>query len=180
LAPNIAKTYNAFDGTTDVTHGGSVFHGTGVASLAGAAVNGLGVAGVAYEATLWPVQADSGTGTSLGGNSWARGIDWVRTTDSGGLRKVVILEVQTGAFGNYEQVPSVNAAIKTAIAAGVVVCVAAGNGDRDGSVDDSGNPIPETGSILVGATAYDPNIDKRAWFSNYGSWSAPLATPRTT
>ena len=42
---------------------------------------------------------------------------------------MVILEVQTSAFGNYEQVPSVNAAIKTAIASGVVVCVAAGNGD---------------------------------------------------
>ena len=31
---------------------------------------------------------------------------------------------------NYEMVPSVNAAIRTAIANGVVVCVAAGNGDR--------------------------------------------------
>ncbi|MGZ4974876.1 MAG: S8 family serine peptidase, partial [Limisphaerales bacterium] len=168
LAANIKKTYNAYDGTTDVTHGGSVFHGTGVMGLTGAAVNGKGLAGIGFEATLWPVQADSGTGTALGGNSWARGIDWVRTTDSGGKRKVVILEVQTGAFGNYEQVPSVNAAIKTAIAAGVVVCVAAGNGNKDAGLDDSGNAIPETGSILVGATAYDNAINKRAWFSNYG------------
>jgi hypothetical protein len=169
LAPNIEKTYNAFDGSTDITHGGSVFHGTGVAGLTGAAVNGLGIAGIGFGAKLWPIEADSGTGTSLGGNAWARGIDWVRTTDSGGRRKVLILEVQTGAFGNYEQVASVNAAIKTAIGAGVVVCVAAGNGDKDAGVDDSGNPIPETGSILVGATAYDAAQNKRAWFSNYGS-----------
>jgi hypothetical protein len=169
LASKIRRVYNAVDGTTDVTHGGSVFHGTGVTGLTGAAANSTGMAGVAYDAEIWGVQADSGTGTSLGGNSWARGIDWVRTADSGGRRKVIILEVQTGAFGNYEQVPSVNAAIRTAIGAGVVVCVAAGNGDRDAGLDDSGNAIPETGSILVGATAYDATINKRAWFSNYGS-----------
>jgi subtilisin family serine protease len=168
LAPNIQQTYNAFDGSTTVTSGGSVFHGTGVMGLTGAAVNAKGIAGVAYDATLWPVQADSGVGTALGGNSWARGIDWVRTTNSGGKRKVIILEVQTGAFGNYEQVLSVNAAIKTAIGAGVVVCVAAGNGNKDAGLDDSGNPIPATGSILVGATAYDATQNKRAWFSNYG------------
>ena len=86
-----------------------------------------------------------GHSLGLGGNAWARGIDWVRTTDSGGRRKVVILEVQTGAFGNYEQVPSVNAAIRTAIAAGVVVCVAAGNGDRDAGIGDDGNADPGDG-----------------------------------
>jgi subtilisin family serine protease len=168
LAPDIEKTYNAYDGTTNVNQGGSMFHGTGVLGLTGASVNGKGLSGVAYEATLWPVQADSGAGPALGGNAWARGIDWVRTTNSGGKRKVAILEVQTGAFGNYEQVPSVNAAIKTAIASGVVVCVAAGNGDRDAGIDDSGQAIPETGSILVGATGYSATQNARAWFSNYG------------
>jgi hypothetical protein len=167
LSGRIVKTYNAVDGSTNVTTGGSVFHGTGVMGLAGAAVNGKGMAGIAYEAQLWGVQGDSGPGVPLGGNAWARGIDWVRTTDSGGRRKVLILEVQTGAFGNYEQVPSVNAAIKTAIAAGVVVCVAAGNGDRDAGLDDAGKPFPATGSILVGATSYDPAINPRAWFSNF-------------
>lgn len=169
LSGRIVKTYNAVDGSANVTTGGSVFHGTGVLALAGAAVNGNGMAGIAYEAQLWGVQGDSGPGTPLGGNPWARGIDWVRTTDSGGRRKVIILEVQSGAFGNYEQVPSVNAAIKTAIAAGVVVCVAAGNGDRDAGLDDAGNPFPPTGSILVGATSYDAAINPRAWFSNFGS-----------
>jgi subtilisin family serine protease len=169
LAAHIGQTYNAYDGSATVTSGGSVFHGTGVLGLAGAAVNGVGMAGFGFDTELWPVQADSGTGPALGGNAWARGIDWVRTADSGGRRKVLILEVQTGAFGNYEQVPSVNAAIKTAIGAGVVVCVAAGNGDRDAGIDDGGNPIPATGSILVGATGYDAASNQRAWFSNFGA-----------
>ena len=77
--------------------------------------------------------------------------------------------MQTGPFGNYEMVPSVNAAIRTAIAHGVVVCVAAGNGDRDAGIDDSGNPIPETGSILVGATEYHATQNRRAGFSNFGA-----------
>jgi subtilisin family serine protease len=129
----------------------------------------LGMAGFAFRATLWPIQANSGPGTALGGNAWARAIDWVRTANSGGRRKVIILEVQTGAFGNYEQVLSVNAAIRTAIANGVVVCVAAGNGDRDAGLDDVGDPIRETGSILVGATAYHATENRRAGFSNYGA-----------
>ncbi|MDB5073729.1 MAG: hypothetical protein JWM87_4840 [Candidatus Eremiobacteraeota bacterium] len=164
-----AHTYNAYDGGNDVTHGSSVFHGTGVLGLAGAAANGVGMAGVAYEATLWPIQSDSGPGPALPGNAWANAIEWVRTANSGGRRKIVNLEVQTGAFGNYEELPSVNAAIKLAIGNGVVVCVAAGNGDRDATISDAGKPIPPTGSILVGATGYDPAKNARAWFSNFGS-----------
>ena len=165
---DLSHAYNAFDGGTNVSTGGSVSHGTAVMGIAGGADNNLGIAGFAFGATLWPVQADSGPGPALGGNAWARGIDWVRTTNSGGRRKVIILEVQTGAFGNYEMVPSVNAAIRTAIANGVVVCVAAGNGNRDAGIDDSGNAIPVTGSILVGATEYHATENRRAGFSNFG------------
>jgi hypothetical protein len=166
---DMTRAFNAFDGGTNVTTGGSVSHGTAVMGIAGGADNNLGMSGIAYNASLWPVQGDSGPGTALPGDAWARGIDWVRTTDSGGRRKVIILEVQTGSFGNYEMVPSVNAAIRTAIAAGVVVCVAAGNGNRDAGIDDSGNPIPPTGSILVGATEYHATQNRRAGFSNFGS-----------
>jgi Subtilase family len=165
---DLTRAYNSFDGGNNVSHGTSVFHGTGVMGLAGAADNDRGMAGLAFGASLWPVQANSGPGAPLGGNAWARGIDWVRTTDSGGRRKIIILEVQTGSFGNYEMVPSVNTAIQTAIAAGVVVCVAAGNGDRDAGLDDLGNAIPATGSILVGATEYDAAQNRRAGFSNFG------------
>lgn len=165
---DLSRAYNSFDGGTNVSTGGSVSHGTAVMGIAGGADNNLGVAGFAFGASLWPVQADSGPGSPLGGNAWAGGIEWVRTADSNGRRKVIILEVQTGSFGNYEMVPSVNAAIRTAIAHGVVACVAAGNGDRDAGVDDSGNAIPETGSILVGATEYHATENRRAGFSNFG------------
>lgn len=166
---DLTHAHNSFDGGTNVSHGASVMHGTGVVGLAGGARNQAGMVGFAFEASLWPIQANSGPGSQLPGDSWANGIEWVRAADSGGRRKVIILEVQTGAFGNYEMVPSVNAAIRLAIASGITVCVAAGNGDKDAGIDDYGNPIPATGSILVGATAYDPNINKRADFSNFGS-----------
>ena len=170
LAPRLemANAYNSYDGGTNVSFGGAVFHGTGVMGLAGAADNSLGMAGVAYEAALWPVQGNAGPGAALPGDPWANAINWVRTRNSNGRRKVIILEVQTGSYGNIEMVPSINAAIQAAIGAGVVVCVAAGNGDRDASKDDQGNPIPPTGSILVGATAYDPATNPRASFSNWG------------
>ena len=166
---NLARAYNAYDGGSNVSHGTSISHGTAVLGLAGGADNDLGMAGVAYNAQLWPIQANSGPGAPLGGNAWARAIDWVRTADSGGRRKVIILEVQTGSFGNYEMVPSVNAAIRTAIASGVVVCVAAGNGNRDAGIDDAGTPIPDTGSILVGATEYHATENRRASFSNFNA-----------
>ena len=165
---DLTRAHNSYDGGTNVSHGSDISHGTAVMGIAGAADNNRGMAGMAFGAILWPIQANSGPGTQLPGNSWANAIDWVRTADGGGRRKVIILEVQTGSYGNYEMVPSVNAAIRTAIANGVVVCVAAGNGDRDAGIDDQGNAIPETGSILVGATAYHATENRRAWFSNYG------------
>lgn len=169
LSSRISLTHNSFDGSGDVTQGSSVSHGTAVLGIAGGADNDVGMAGIAYEATLWAIQSDSGPGTPVGGDSWANAIDFVRRTDSGGKRKVINLEVQTGRFGNIEMVPAVNQAIKDAIASGVVVCVAAGNGNRDAGTDDLGNPIPPTGSILVGATEYHPTENRRADFSNFGS-----------
>lgn len=171
FAQAIELTYNAFDGTTDVTHGGSASHGTAVLGIAGARSDGKGIAGYAPEAALWAIQGDSGTKPRAFQEPWAEAIDYVRRTDAGGRRKVIILEVQTGRpfLGNYEQVPSVQRAIRAAIADGCVVCVAAGNGNRPADRTDAGDPFDPTGSILVGATDFDPKQNKRAWFSNYGS-----------
>jgi subtilisin family serine protease len=171
LAPNLDLTHahNSVDGSSNVSAGASTDHGTGVLGLAAAASNGLGMAGFAFAATLWPIQANAGTGPALPGDAFANAIDWVSNANTNGKRLVINLEVQTGAYGNYEMVPAVNLAIRNAIAKGIVVCVAAGNGNKDAGIDDEGNPIPLTGSILVGATQYDPTSDVRAWFSNYGS-----------
>jgi hypothetical protein len=57
------------DGSTTVNHGSYIYHGAGVMGLAGAAVNNKGMAGIAYKASLWPIQANSGSGSSLSGNS---------------------------------------------------------------------------------------------------------------
>jgi len=51
------------------------------------------------------------------------------------------------------------------------VAWAAGNGDRDAGVDDSGNPIPPTGSILVGATGRELSRN-RFWTKPPLAWSS--------
>ena len=166
---DLARSYNAVDGGQDIGFGPAISHGTAVTGIAAGAGNGKGIAGYAPEATLWLIQANDAPGPRKAEEPWASAIEYVRTADSGGKRKVIILEVQTGAYGNYEQVPSVNAAIRRAIASNCVVCVAAGNGDRPADVNDRGEPIPPTGSILVGATAFAGTSNPRAGFSNYGS-----------
>lgn len=166
----IERTYNAVDGGVDVTRGNFAAHGTAVIGIAGARANDVGVAGYAPEATLWAIQGDSSPNPRVFEEPWAEAIDYVRRTDAGSRRKVIILEVQTSPLGgNYEQIPSVQRAIRAAIADGCVVCVAAGNGDRLADRTDGDDPFDPTGSILVGATAYDEKVNKRAWFSNYGS-----------
>lgn len=162
-------TYNAYDGSANVSQGNSTFHGTGVTGLAAATMNNVGMCGAAVNATTWPIQANMG-GTALPGNAWANAIEWASTQKTNGHRMVIIVEDQTGNFGNIEQVVSVNAAIKRAIARNVIVVVPAGNGNRDATIADDGvTPIPQTGSILVGATTYDPSQNPRATWSNYGS-----------
>jgi len=169
LSSRIERKYNSYDGSDKVCQGCEFSHGTAVLGLAGAADNDLGIIGFAFGASLWAIQANTGKGPKPRRSPWALAIDYVRTTPSGGRRKVIILEVQTSGLRNYEMVLSVNKAIRDAIAADIVVCVAAGNGDRDVSIGDNKKVIPETGSILVGATvSVFPNKNQRASFSNYG------------
>ena len=165
LAPNVemAHTFNAVDGSNDVT-AGPQDHGTAVLGLAAAASNALGIAGIAFSAKLWPVQYTAGNGTPLNGIPLVNAIDWVIGEDSGGRRVVINVESQSNPkHGNIEQLPAVGEAIRQAIAKGFVVCVAAGNGDVDaGLADDGVTAIKPTGSILVGATAFDPAANPRA------------------
>jgi hypothetical protein len=170
----LAHAHNSVDGSNDVTAGAETDHGTAVLGIAGAASNAVGIAGFAFGAKLWPVQADAGKGPSLPGDPLANAIDWVLGENSSGRRVVINIEAQTpGSLGNCEQIPAVNAAIRLAIDKGFVVCVSAGNGNRDAGIADDGTPIPPTGSILVGATAYDAVDNPRAAFGSQGSnWGA--------
>jgi subtilisin family serine protease len=163
----LANARNSFDGSTDVSVG-SCDHGTAVCGILAADSNGDGMAGVAFRATLWPIQANLGNGTPRKGDHFASAINWVRRRDSGGRRKVINLEFQTAKAGNCEQGPAVNRAIRDAIAAGVVVCVAAGNGAKDASITDYGSRIRDTGAIVVAGTRDDGGADVRHPSSNFG------------
>jgi len=165
----IERTFNSVDGTSHVTEGPKIFHGTGVLGIAGARANGSGIAGYAPEAALWAIQGDSGTGPKIFQEPWAEAIDFVARTDSVGRPKVIIVEIETFPLaGNFEQVPSVNRAIRAAISHGCIVCVAAGNGNRPADLDDHDQAFEPTGSILVGATAFHESENRRTDFSNFG------------
>lgn len=171
LQSRIELKHNSVDGTDKIGQGNAKTHGTAVLGLAAASVNGKGIAGFAHGASLWAIQANFGAEQPpLKGDPWVNAIDFVRETDSGGRRKVIILERQTDKCGNIEMVPSIRKAIQDAIASNIVVCVPAGNGCKPVAVSDFGEDIPETGSILVGATKYgpDPSRNEPAEFSNFG------------
>lgn len=172
LIGRIEIPFNTLNDNFMASDGGKRRHGTAVLGLAGAAINGCGIAGVAPEASLWAFQAgDDVTGVDVltEFKSWVRAIDLIRTADSQNRRKVLMLEAQTLTERNVEMAIPINQAIQDAIIAGVVVCVAAGNSGDDANLGDNMRPIPPTGSILVGATEYDPDpkINRRAR-SNFG------------
>jgi subtilisin family serine protease len=164
-----ARQHNSFNGGTEVNHGNDTLHGTGVMGLAGAASNGSGMVGFAYEADLWPIQANSGTGTAAPGDPLANGILWALTTDPD-TPKVILVEYQAANGRNIESQTSVHSVISTAVASGVVVCVPAGNGNVDAGENALGQPITPTGSVLVGATDYAAQgRNPRARKSNWGN-----------
>jgi minor extracellular protease Epr len=155
---------NIITNSPNVSDGNLLNHGNGVLGLAGAGVSEGGMAGIAYESTLWAIQAGTGAINRpvVEPAFWVEAINFVLSTQAPG-RKVIILEVQTHDFSNIEMVPSIRQAIMEAIAAQIVVCVPAGNGNRsrDAGLDDEGLPIPDTGSIVVGATKFDPETNPR-------------------
>lgn len=172
--PDLLRTelsQNVITNSPNVSDGNLLQHGNGVLGLAGAEFCEEGMAGIAFESTLWAIQAGTGVinRPEVEPEYWVRAINFVWTSLARG-RKVIILEVQTRDFSNIEMVPSIRKEIIEAIAHEVVVCVPAGNGNRSGDagLDDQGLPIPETGSIVVGATNYDPDTNP-AGATNRGS-----------
>jgi subtilisin family serine protease len=168
LVGAIEHTHNSFDGTENVTSGEKAGHGTAVLGIVGARSDGNGLAGYAPEAKLWVIQGNTGTSPRKTNTPWSDGIKHVLDTDANGRRKVLLVEVETGHDGNAEQWPSVQRLVQQAIAENHVVCVAAGNGNRDANHDDSGTAFEPTGSILVGATNFHATENIRAGFSNFG------------
>lgn len=133
-------------------------HGTHVSGIAVADTgNGIGVASVAPGAKVMPVRVldDSGAGDSA---TVARGIDYARTHGADVINLSLGSEIPiVGAMGGDE----IDAAIRRAIAAGIVVVAASGNN----GVPVCEQPAANDGLLCVGA------VDKRgqrSFFSSFG------------
>ena len=158
--------YNAATGSDDVSSVTKQWHGTGTLGLIGAGDNNTGMLGFASGADLWAIK---GQASGAFNSSWFDAIETTRLTPSGNKRKVILIEAATDRGFNVESSTYVHEPIKRAIQDDCVVCVTAGNRGVDAGVDESNNAIPETCSILVGATQYktDPNKILRG-DSNWG------------
>lgn len=136
-------------------------HGTHVAGIAAATRgNGIGIAGAAPDAMIMPVRvlAEDGTGAD---DTIAAGIDWATTHGA----DVINLSLgESGLLGRLQKGGPINAAMRRADAAGVVVVAAAGNEGARKRVYRIGVPV-----IVVVATdqAGDP-----ASFTNTGDLRA--------
>lgn len=154
-------------------------HGTAVLGMLGAKNNGWGATGMVTEAQFFFSPVHSTTGSFDIDNAITRCINKLDTGD------VILLEQQTGGQnGNYVPVewdPSVYAAIKTAVASGIIVVEAAGNGneDLDHTFYQTAQPghapftaANDSGAIIVGSAKSPWTPAPRAWndgSSTYGS-----------
>lgn len=150
-------------------------HGTAVLGVAIADDNTVGVVGIApsVDSVRMTSHYDAGTGTSLNVADAILGA--LPSMDVG---DVLLLEVQRGIGLPTETDDADFDAIRLAVAHGIVVVEAAGNGnaDLDAYTNASGDNIlsrgsidfRESGAIMVGAGESALPHD-RAWFSTYGS-----------
>ena len=142
------------DGTAQDGNG----HGSHVSGIALAATgNGVGISSVAPGARLLPVRvlADDGSGTS---EDVAAGIDWARTNGADVINLSLGSEIPIiGAMGGDE----IDAAIRRALAAGVIVVAAAGNN----GVPVCEQPAATEGLLCVGAV---DRRKQRSFFSSFG------------
>ena len=140
-------------------------HGSHVAGIASAATNnGTGVAGVGWDTRLLNVKVmdDTGTGTST---TLVSGISWAVS------HSAKVINMSLGSAGSCPA--SVQAAIDSAWASGVVLVAAAGNGGGGANAAE----WPARCNHVLSVAATDQN-DVRATFSTYGSW-VNVAAPGT-
>ncbi len=136
-------------------------HGTHVAGIVGARDNTVGVVGVAPEASLVPAKvlnaAGSGSFTDILG-----AIDWASdTTSFGGNCKILNLSLGGTVPKWYEA--TINSSVNLADGRGALVVAAAGNS----GINKKFWPAASPNAYAVAATG---TTDKRASFSNHGSW----------
>ncbi len=152
-------------------------HGTHCAGIAAARDNNAGVVGVAPGARLWAVKVLDRAGSGSISNV-IRGVDYV-------TRNAASIEVANMSLGGGNSA-TLNSAIATSVARGVVYVVAAGNSNVDAL---NSSPANSPNVICVSATVDTDGIpggfgpvspygadDTFASFSNYGS-VVDLAAP---
>lgn len=142
----------------------SSWHGTHVAgTIAALTNNSKGVAGVAFNAKVMPVRVLGRCGGY--GSDIADAIVWAAGGSVADLpanaNPVEVINLSLGGPGNCSL--STQESIDMAVAAGVIVVVAAGNDDLDGSLVQPGNCA---NVISVGATGRDGG--RATDYSNYG------------
>jgi alpha-tubulin suppressor-like RCC1 family protein/subtilisin family serine protease len=115
-------------------------HGTHCAGIAAAIDNNTGVVGVAPGARLWALKFLDSSGSGYDSDAIAA-LEWVTTTGS----DISVVNMSWGSSGSYD--PALQAAIRNAVASGVVCVAAAGNSNRDvygagGAYGSNDNFIP--------------------------------------
>jgi subtilisin family serine protease len=149
--------------------------------LAGAAAFGNGIAGVAYGARLWAIQAGvKGAECKFEDtvNHFATAIYTVIKQPANNRRVVLMLEVESCICRNMEQSLPIARAIREAIAANIVVCIAAGNGGGPALVGDDSLRIDPTGAIVVGATTHGFSAsDNEVWICSNRAGGVTIFAP---
>lgn len=154
---------------------GDELHATHVAGIIGAeGNNGIEGSGVCQKASIMSVRV-----LNAAGGSTATVVQGVYFAVDHGAR---IINMSLGGYGGFDQ--AFSDAISYAQSKGVLVVVAAGNGDSSGKgldVDQSTNsfyPCNFTQDNLICAAALDQSF-QLASFSNYGATSVDVGAPGT-
>jgi len=153
LATNIIDGWNFVDKNSDVTDLDG--HGTMVSGVIGAvANNGIGIAGVAPNVSIMPLKV-----LTASGGSWIDLNLAIRQAADNGAHIILM-----SLGGKYSRLSlATEAAINYAYQRGCILVAAAGN-------DNSSEPFyPAAYEQVIAVSAIDQN-DKKAWFSNFGSY----------
>ena len=169
---NVVGSYDAVAESGGSDNGGDDGHGHGthVAGTIGALADGDGVVGVAPGIDIYAVRVLDDDGAGTYGNIIA-GLEWAISQSD-----IRVVNMSLGGAGDPSSNTMLQDAIQSAIDAGIVVCIAAGN-----DTTDTAGFIPAGYDLGVVVSAYDSygGDNGFAYFSNYGD-AVDIAAPGMT